>query len=1038
MTKTPWIWAAVLLGAALGAQAQTAPRKTYIVQLADTPAAAYTGQVAGYAATRPAPGRRFDSRAAAVQSYLSYLNSRQANVLATVPQASVKYRYRIAFNGFAVSLTDAEATAMAQRAGVVAVTRDVRYRPVTSTTANFLGLTGPGGLYEQGVKGENVIIGIIDTGIAPEHTSFSDKVDATGAPVQSHLPGTVVFQPISSSRTWNGTCQTGPGFPASSCNNKLIGARFFRAGFDGFGAVAVPEEYDSPRDGDGHGSHTASTAGGNTRASGQFADGRAVTINGMAPRARIAAYKACWTAVNPDETGCYTADTVAAIDQAVADGVDVINYSIGGSTSNYASAVQVAFLGAADAGVFVAASAGNSGPGNTVAHPSPWLTTVAASTHDRDPVATVTLGNGSTFTGPSLQTSGLPNTTVVLAENAGMLPAAQLTTAQLSALRRCFNSADLGNASLTGGVAVGPNGGLNPALTAGKVVVCDRGTNDRVNKSAAVRDAGGVGVVLVNVVGGATSQDADLHAVPTVHLPSSARAPIRTYAATGAGTARFTPSFNNPNVVAPVMAGFSSRGPSLASPNILKPDLTAPGVSVLAALVPIGVPAAQIDAGNYPSPLTGPLSGTSMASPHVAGLAALLRSAHRDWSPAAIKSALMTTTTGVKLADGTADPDRFGYGAGHVNPNAAVSPGLVYDASTFDYVGFICGLGGLGLFNPAGSTCGATGLLPAWNLNLASLTSDVVGFQTMRRTVTNVGNATSTYTASASIPGFNVSVSPSQLTLAPGARGSFTVSALRTTSPINAWSFGTLEWTGGSKTVRSPLTLRGLSMAVDREVFDTRARANRSLTLLSGYDGAMSTSTTGLVPAVRTASTVSLEADNRNCTATINVPAGTQTLRVALYDSDTTGRGLDDLDLEMYRGDTLVASSGNATSNEQMTLTNPTAATYTVCVVGFGSSRAGATSADYVLSSWVVGNGLANSLRTVAPTKVETAGTGTVSLLWSVPAGQRYLGAVNFANGTGQRIATTLVAIDNQSGPLAQALADNATSEAKLAMKSRR
>ena len=212
MTKTPWIWAAVLLGAALGAQAQTAPRKTYIVQLADTPAAAYGGQVAGYAATRPAPGRRFDSRAAAVQSYLSYLNTRQATVLATVPQAAVKYRYRFAFNGFAVSLTDAEATALARRPGVVAVSPDIRQRLATSTTANFLGLTAQGGLYSQGVKGDDVIIGIVDSGITAEHTAFSDKVDANGAPVQSHLPGTVAYQPIGNTRTWRGACETGPGF----------------------------------------------------------------------------------------------------------------------------------------------------------------------------------------------------------------------------------------------------------------------------------------------------------------------------------------------------------------------------------------------------------------------------------------------------------------------------------------------------------------------------------------------------------------------------------------------------------------------------------------------------------------------------------------------------------------------------------------------------------------------------------------------------------------------------------------------------------
>lgn len=1037
MKKTPWIWAATLLAASLAAQAQTAPRRTYIVQLADAPAAAYTGQVAGLAATKPAPGRRFDSRAAAVQSYLSYLNSRQSAVLATVPAAAVKYRYRTAFNGFAALLTDAEAAALSQSAGVLAVNREQRFRPSTSTTGNFLGLTAPGGLYSQGVKGDEVIIGIVDTGITPEHTAFSDKVDGNGAPVQSHLAGTQAYNPITNTRTWGGICQTGPGFPASSCNNKLIGARFYRAGFDASGAVAVPEEFNSPRDGDSHGSHTASTAGGNAGARGQFANGQPVTITGMAPRARIAAYKACWTAVDPDQTGCYEADTVASIDQAVADGVDVINYSIGGSRTNYLSAVQVAFLFAADAGVFVAASAGNEGPGNTVAHPSPWLTTVAASTHDRDLVATVTLGDGSTYTGASLQTSGLPNTTVVRAQDVGVMPAAQLNATQLTALTRCFNSNDLADASLLGSAA-GPNAALDPAKVAGKVVVCDRGSNNRVNKSDAVRAAGGVGMVQVNT-SAAQTLDADLHTVPTVHLASSARTAVRAYAASGTGTARFTPSFSNPNVVAPVMAGFSSRGPSLASPNILKPDITAPGVSVLAAIAPVGVTPEQIAAGNYPLPVTGPISGTSMASPHVAGLAALLRSAHRDWSPAAIKSALLTTaTTNVKLADGTPDTSRFGFGAGHVNPNAAVSPGLVYDAGTADYFAFLCGLG---LLSPSGSTCNAVGLLPAWNLNLPTITSDVVGIQTLRRTVTNVGNATTTYTASASIPGFQVSVSPATLELAPGASRSYTVTALRTNAPIGTWAFGNVDWTSGGQTVRSPLTLRGLSLSVQGEVTDARVRANKSLTLLTGFDGAMSTTASNMVPALRTPGTVGFVGEaSRNCAATIDVPAGAQALRVALFDAETTGLGRDDLDLVLYLGDTVVASSGSATSNEQMTLRNPAAGTYTVCVDGFGTSRAGATSSSYVLSSWVVGNGLGlpNTLRVTAPTQVQTAGTGTAVLMWSVPAGRRYLGAVTYANGNGARLGSTLVSIDNQSAlPLAPS-PEGAVDAAKMVLKAKR
>lgn len=1035
MTKTSWIWATVLLSASIGAQAQTAARKTYIVQLADAPVAGYTGQVAGYAATKPAPGRRLDTRAATVQSYLGYLNGRQSAVLATVPAASVKYRYRVAFNGFAASLTDAEAAALARQSGVLAVSPDAMRTVATTRTPTFLGLTAPGGLYSRNVTGENVIIGVIDSGITPESPAFSDKVDGNGKPVQSHLPGSLAYQPITNFRTWTGTCQTGPGFPATACNNKLIGAYAFRAGWTD--AQLRGDEFNSPRDGDGHGTHTASTAGGNANVSASLSNGQpAVGLSGMAPRARIASYKALWLNNSSTTANGFNVDLVAAIDQAVADGVDVINYSISGTRTNYLDPVEVAFLFAADAGVFVAASAGNDGPANAVAHMSPWITTVAASTMDRALVATVQMGNGSSYTGLSVQNTGVPSAPLVLAQNAGMKPADQLTTLELTALQRCFNLTDLLDPSLLGAEA-GPNGALNPALTSGKIVVCDRGSNARVNKSDAVRAAGGVGMVQVNT-SAAQSLNADVHSLPSVHLASSFRTAVRAYAANAGATASFTAGVADFSVVAPVMAGFSSRGPSLASPNILKPDVTAPGVDVLASFRPAGASDAAIAAGNYPAPAADFLSGTSMSSPHVAGLAALLRQANPTWSPAAIKSALMTTTTSVKLGSGAIDTDRFGYGAGHVNPNAASQPGLVYDSSIVDNLAFLCGAG---LLNPSGSTCGAVGFLPAWNLNLASLTSEVVGAQQIRRTVTNVGTATTTYSGAVTVPGFNVSVSPSSLTLAPGARGSFTVQAVRTTAPIGSWAFGNLDWTDGSQTVRSPVTLKPLSLAVQNEVRDNRVRANKSLTLLTGYTGSMSATSTGLVPATRTPGTVTFSGDTQvDCSARITVPVGTQTLRVALFNVDSSGgaAGQDDLDLELYRTDgTLVGSSLSGTADELVVVNNPAAATYVACVTGFGSGRPGATSSSYVLSSWVIGNGLANSLRVSVPTAVQTAGTGTASLMWSVPAGQRYVGNVNYLDGAGGNVGRTTVLIDDQA-PLVVDATNEARDQAKMAKKAMR
>ncbi|WP_088283963.1 S8 family serine peptidase [Ideonella sp. A 288] len=1021
MTKTPWIWAAALLMAAGAASAQQAARKSYIVQLVDQPAAGYTGSVQGYAATRPVLGQKFNARAANVLAYRNYLSGRQSTVLASLGNVPVTHRYSVAFNGFTALLTDTDVAKLKANAGVAAVSEDTPRTVDTSRTPGFLGLTGSGGLHTNGVTGENVIIGIVDGGITPENPAFSDKVDGAGKPVSSHLPGTVVYNPIINSRPWAGTCQTGPGFPASACNNKLIGARHFHAGFDQSGRTRQSVEFLSPRDADGHGTHTASTAGGNAGVESVVNGSPSGIISGMAPRARIAAYKVCWLYNGSALATCFSSDSVAAIDAAVADGVDVINFSISGTRTNFVDSVEVAFLFAADAGVFVAASAGNEGPGNTVAHMSPWLTTVAASTHDRLNVATVTLGNGSTFTGPSLQAAGLPSKSLILSTEAGVTPLAGLTALQQAALRLCFSNADLADATLLG-AAAGPAAALDPAKVAGKIVVCDRGANARVNKSLATKEAGGAGTIVINTAANTLNDDA--HFVPTVHLSHLFRTTVRTYAAGGAGTASLSGSVLDPSVIAPQMAAFSSRGPNLANPNILKPDITAPGVNILAAYAPPLANAAQTDAqialGNYPAPSFNYLQGTSMSSPHIAGMAALLKQAKPSWSPAAIKSALMTTATGVKLGNGAPDTDRFGYGAGHANPNAAAGVGLVYDAGFPDYAAFLCGQG---LVNPTGALCNAFGFIAPWDLNLASLTSEVVGRQTFRRTVTNVSANPASYTASVTMPGFSVSVSPATLALPAGGSGSFTLTAQRTNAPLGAWGFGNLDWSDGSSTVRSPLTLKPLSLAAPAIIADRRLRASHIFTVGTGYDGTLRSSTVGLVPSTRTGGSVNFGADN--CTASFDVPAGATALRIALFDGETTGNGDDDLDLEVYRGATLatatlVGSSGGTTADETVSIASPAAGKYWVCVIGFGTSRknpdgTNATSSNYTLSSWVVapGKGLANTLRVSTPATVVTAGTGSVAFSWAVAAGQRYFTTVQFLDGASTPVGSTALYIDS-------------------------
>jgi subtilisin family serine protease len=444
-----------------------------------------------------------------------------------------------------------------------------------------------------------------------------------------------------------------------------------------------PYEFWSPRGAAGHGSHTAGTAAGNYNVNAVVTATTLGNISGMAPRARIAVYKVCW-GIEVGIAGCATSDSVAAIDQAVSDGVDVINFSISGSTTSFLDPVEVAFLFAADAGVFVAASAGNNGPGaSTVAHISPWLTTVAAGTKNRAYQATATLGNGASYTGVGLG-AAVPSSPLILSINAG------LSGANATAVRLCFSS------EWTGGIPQ-----LDPAKVAGKIVVCDRGTNDRVDKSRAVQEAGGVGMILTNVT--PNSLNADLHFVPTVHLADTDRAAILAYGATAAPTASLSAGVQV-LVVAPDVAAFSSRGPALAGAgDMLKPDIMAPGVDILAAHSPI-------ESGyifNF-------LSGTSMSSPHMAGIAALFKQLHPEWSPAMIKSALMTTASQTRNNNTPIAGGAFAYGAGQVVPNSANDPGLVYDAGFNDWLAFLCGTGQL-----TASYCPSIAIDPS-NLNYPS------------------------------------------------------------------------------------------------------------------------------------------------------------------------------------------------------------------------------------------------------------------------------------------------------------------------------
>jgi subtilisin family serine protease len=956
-----------------GAARFKSTKNVYIVTMIEPPVVAYSGGIPGLKATKPARGQKIDPNSPDVVRYVDYLDSRHEQVLNGVGGGRKLYNYRFTLNGFAAELSDAQVAALAADPGVISISKDELRTLDTSSTPAFLGLNAPGGLWEQvgGVEkaGENVVIGIVDGGIWPEHPSFSDRTGSNGNGTQD---GKLNYQQIPG---WNGRCVPGEEFNASNCNQKLIAAQYFNEGWGGNAGIdaQLPWEYNSPRDFGGHGTHTASTAGGNYNVTATGPAAVFGAISGIAPRARIAAYKVCW------ETGaggsCFSTDSVAAIDQAVADGVDVINFSVSGSQTNFRDPVEIAFMFAADAGVFVAASAGNSGPAtSTVAHPGPWLTTVAAGTHNRNGEGAVTLGNGVTYSGASVATAVGP---------APLIDAVAVGVAGASPID----------------VELCVPGTLDPALVIGKIVICKRGVIARVDKSLAVQEAGGVGMIMYNSPD--SSLNADFHFVPTVHVNQADGFAIKAYAATPGATAAIGQATIVFNVPAPFTASFSSRGPLRAgNGDLLKPDLIAPGQDILAAVAPPGNSGRSFDL----------YSGTSMSSPHVAGLGALLKGKNPSWSPMAIKSALMTTAYDVLDGPNINPLVIFRQGAGHVQPNKAIDPGLVYDSNLVDWLGFLCGT------QLGRAYCDQRGIpvLDPSNFNGASIAiGDLAGTQTVTRKVTNVDNKPATYSASVTgLAGVAATVTPGTLTLKPGETKSFTVAFLRNAAALNAYAGGYLTWSDGKHGVRSPIVVRPVALAAPAEVSSSGAATSYNVTF--GYSGAFTATPRGLVGAAVTPGTVADDPTDSTCSLTspnavqipVTVATGTTYARFSLFDADVAAGA--DIDLCVFSGPTLVGSSGSGTSAEEVNLLNPPAGVYTVVVQGWGVNG----SSPFKLHTWLLGSSPAGNMAVSAPATAATGASGTIGLTFSgLTAGTKYLGSVVYGGVAGMP-SPTIVRVD--------------------------
>lgn len=708
--------------------------------------ASYAGGVAGLRATSPSvTGTALTAARARVDAYSRYVANRESQIVgsirAHIPNVRIGASFRMAYGGVAMQVPANRIADLLRVPGVVAVQRDKLEQPQTDTTPHFLGADQVwptlGG---QTHAGENVLVGVLDTGIWPEHPSFADNG----------------IGPISGSFG----CEFGDGSDPLlgdpfTCNDKLVGAYAFT---DTYLSVfpALPGEFCnnathtcSARDPDGHGTHTSSTAVGDAVPNASIFGINRGDISGMAPGAHLIMYRVCL------EQGCFNSDSIEAVNQAIIDGVQVINFSIGGGANPYTDAVELAFLDAYASNILVNASAGNSGPGPATAdHGGPWVNTVGASTSPRHWLTTahLTAGNGDTFDaqGASI-TPGIATDTPVV--SAGDVPS--------------YNDPEC-------------NAALPPGSVTGQIVVCI-GEFNRNLRVFNVLQGGGVGVLLVVPPPGPGNLFTDNFWVPTVTVNSpSPGIDLLDFVDTHTGIVAHWDTGSATAVTPDVMTSFSSRGPV---GDFLKPDVTAPGIEILAGHTPEPISVF----GGPPGEFFQVIAGTSMSSPHAAGVSALVRAVHPDWTPGQVKSALMTSAvTSVFKEDGTTPADPFDDGAGSIRANAAVRAGLTFDETAANY------------FAAAGDPLGRI------DLNTPSVDAPVMpGVVTTTRTALNVSGANQKYTASVVGPGSGtITVSPSSFTVKNDETVTLTITINGTSLPEGQY-FGRITLKPKSSAVSS-------------------------------------------------------------------------------------------------------------------------------------------------------------------------------------------------------------------------------------------
>lgn len=741
-------------------------RTRHTVVLRDAPLASYEGGLNGFP---PVPRNeagahqgRVDVNSPAARAYLGLLEQRQnAFVAAASTQVgralSADATLRHAVNAVIMDLSDAEAEQLRRRDEVMLVERERELELTTDRGPAFIGapsIWDGSASFGVATKGEGIVVAVLDSGINWQSPAFA----ATGP-----IDGYVHVNPRGAGN-YLGLCgPTPPNADLGRCNDKLIGMYNF--------ASTSTSPTRSGEDDDGHGSHTASTTAGNTW-DAPFGGGT-FRISGVAPHANIVAFKVCVGT-------CPSSAVTQAANQAVADGIiDVMNFSISGGSSPWTDANSVAFLGVHNAGIFIAASAGNSGPAaGTSDHQEPWVQTVAASTHDR------VLGFNLDATGPGTPPANTQN--IPLRPGAQPIQATDLYNVPLVKSPGFADGSTDGCSAFPAGTFTRPYAppadrlfadGFDPPATpppVAAVAVLNLNQNNSSCGSGARQAnavaAGAVGVIFVDpfyinlgAAGNAWSMLRSnwdtLAALDPATITASITLPARAYAGSG-----------------DVVADFSSRGPRVLANNqwLVKPDIAAPGVDILAAY--------EANVGATPNPnQTGLVNGTSMASPHMAGAAALLRALHPTWTPTQIKSALMLTSRTSGLLRQSGQPsDLWDRGAGRVDLTAAAKAGLILDETGANFLAA----------NPA------TGGNVA-NLNLPSLaTASCIGTCTFTRTVRRAQTGAQTYTVSTTgFPAAAVAVTPASFTIGTSGSRALTITVQSQLLPEAAWALGDIVLT---------------------------------------------------------------------------------------------------------------------------------------------------------------------------------------------------------------------------------------------------